>query len=389
MPSVAKGLPNSSEETPQQWSAGMTMFRASMVEPATECWGSFSGDNHPSQPPFSQVLKPGLAPLTTLDKLGFEPPVDPMIAQPPVTKTILSTKIVPPALNPCSHPSSPSPIRAPPSGALAIPGESSSIEETDVFNDKGDQASVVGCVPDAVLAVLTKGFKEIDEMVGKLAAHVKMPFHQVSDRYIHLHSHSNGPNLWNTYSMYFAKNMDCELACLPKGDQVAGTPTTDIHKRCFSLFKEEYKDTYLMILETWKEAKELENMGGTIAQQQQLFDKTKRNLNHTFTALSKAHGFEGMYLLARHVVDQDGGLGHVFMTPGAERSAVMPVMMRSLAISRHMSSEEFYDLAALFANCKCSNMVSLQAVHEVFKTPRKDSVVNEVEEISDPRDRMV
>ncbi|KAI6135903.1 hypothetical protein EDD17DRAFT_1458930, partial [Pisolithus thermaeus] len=130
-----------------------------------------------------------------------------------------------------------------------------------------------GRVPDAVLAVLTEGFKEIDEMVSKLAAHVKMPFHQVSDCYIRLHSRSNGPNLWNTYSMYFAKNMDRELARLPKGDQVAGTPTADIHKCCFSLFKEEYKDTYSTILETWKEVKELENMGGTIAQQQQLFDK--------------------------------------------------------------------------------------------------------------------
>jgi len=35
-----------------------------------------------------------------------------------------------------------------------------------------------------------------------------------------------------------------------------------------------------MILKTWKEAKELEDMGGTVAQRQQLFDKSKKNLNH-------------------------------------------------------------------------------------------------------------
>ncbi|KAI6011934.1 hypothetical protein BKA83DRAFT_4064936 [Pisolithus microcarpus] len=116
--------------------------------------------------------------------------------------------------------------------------------------------------------------------------------------------------------------MEHELAHLPKCEQVTGTPTADIWKHCFSLFKAEYKDVYYVystILETWKEAKELENMGGTLAQWQQVFDKSKRNLNHTFTVLSKAHGFEGAYLLAGHIVNEDGGLGHVFMTPGAEK----------------------------------------------------------------------
>ncbi|KAI5999186.1 hypothetical protein EDD15DRAFT_2160847 [Pisolithus albus] len=119
--------------------------------------------------------------------------------------------------------------------------------------------------------------------------------------------------------MYFAKNTECELARLPEGELLTGTPTADIRKPCFALFKVEYKDTYSSILETWKEAREIENMGGTLAQWQQLFDKSKKNLNHMFTALSKAHGFEGAYLLAGRVVNQDGGLGHVYMTPGAEK----------------------------------------------------------------------
>ncbi|KAI6112820.1 hypothetical protein F5141DRAFT_1214134 [Pisolithus sp. B1] len=357
VPSVAKGLPNSSEETPRQ----LVSWRDRV-----------QGINRWSRL-LTRVLKPGLAPSTTLDKLGFEPLVDPMIAQPPGDRNYSVYEDCASSTEPSLSPQFSFPNQGTPFWRLSyVSGESSSIEETDVFNDKGDQASVVGHVPDAVLAVLIEGFKEIDEMVSKLAARVKMPFHQVSDRYIRLHSHSNGPNLWNTYSMYFAKNMDRELAHLPKGDQ------------------EEYKDTYSTILETWKEAKELENMGGTVAQRQQLFDKTKRNLNHTFTALSKAHGFEGTYLLAGRVVNQDGGLGHCFHDPRCREELLSRlVMMRSLAISRHMSSEEFYDLAALFANCKCSNMVSLQAVHEVFETPRKDSVVDEVEEISDPRDRTV
>jgi len=37
-----------------------------------------------------------------------------------------------------------------------------------------------------------------------------------------------------------------------------------------------------------------------------------------FSGLSKAHGIEGIYILAGKVINQDGGLGHAFITPGAE-----------------------------------------------------------------------
>jgi len=66
--------------------------------------------------------------------------------------------------------------------------------------------------------------------------------------------------------MYFMKNTEWELACLPKCEEVTGTPTTAAQQHCYTIFKEEYQDTYAMILKTWKEAKELENMGGTVAQ---------------------------------------------------------------------------------------------------------------------------
>ncbi|KIM54792.1 hypothetical protein SCLCIDRAFT_78430, partial [Scleroderma citrinum Foug A] len=170
--------------------------------------------------------------------------------------------------------------------------------------------------------ILNKGFDEINEMLSKLAAYVKMLFHQVSDCYICQHSHSHGGNIWNSYSMYFMENMEHELAHLPKGEHVMGTPTPDIQKCCYALFKEVYKDTYTRILEKWKEAKELENMDSTIAQCQLLFDKTKKNLNHTFNALSKVHGFEGIYLLARQVINQDTALRHAFTTPSAEKATL-------------------------------------------------------------------
>ena len=178
-----------------------------------------------------------------------------------------------------SRPHSPLPgtTQATPSDIFSIP------DSTDgaASYDKGKQDSVVGRVSDSILTILNEGFDEINEMLSKLAARMKMPFHQVSDHYIHQHSHSHSGNIWNSYSMYFMENMEQELARLPKGKHVTGTPMPDIRKRCYALFKEAYKDTYTRILEKWKEAKELENMDSTIAQCQLLFDKTKKNLNHT------------------------------------------------------------------------------------------------------------
>jgi len=197
-----------------------------------------------------------------------------------VMQNVPSTRIVPPTPIPLSHPLSPSPgtSQDPFYSTLTVP-DSTNISRAAV-TEKGNQGSVVRRVPESVLAILSVGFDEIEDMFSKLAARVKMPFHQVSDRYIRLHSYGHGGNLWNTYSMYFTKNVAQELARLPKGEEVTGTPTIDIRKRCYTLFKEEYKDMFAVILETWKEARDLENMGGTIAQRQQLFDKTKKNLDH-------------------------------------------------------------------------------------------------------------
>lgn len=197
-----------------------------------------------------------------------------------VTQNNPFTRIIPPTPNSLSCPLSPSPgaSRVPPSGTLTIP-DSTNISGVAV-SEIADQEPVVARVADSVLVILSEGFNEIDDMFSKLAARVNMPFHQVSDRYLRLYSHGHGGNIWNTYLMYFMKNMDQELARLPKGEEITGTPTTDARKCCYTLFKEEYKDKYAVILEKWKEAKEIENIGGTIAQQQQLFDETKKHLNH-------------------------------------------------------------------------------------------------------------
>ncbi|KAI6000031.1 hypothetical protein EDD15DRAFT_2362612 [Pisolithus albus] len=178
-PSVTNGSPETSEETPQQRFVNVSALRASTDEPAAERLGSLSGGagSCSSVPLLCRETKPGLAPLALLDKLGFELAGDPVVTPPPMAKTLPSIKIVPPTLEPSSHPNSPSPSRTP-SGSLTVLQDPFNIEGTNTSNDKGDQASVVGRVSDSVLAALTEGFNKIDEMFSKLAARVKMPFHQ-------------------------------------------------------------------------------------------------------------------------------------------------------------------------------------------------------------------
>jgi len=145
----------------------------------------------------------------------------------------------------------------------------------------------MGRVPDSVIAILTEGFDEVDISLSKLAARVNMPFHQVVDHYHRTHTHTPGGNVWNIYARYFAENQEQELSRLP-GDEnkvalsISSSPEVLFRKRCYELFKAEYKDDYSVILETWREAHELENMvGGTVARHQRLFDKTIKNLDHT------------------------------------------------------------------------------------------------------------
>jgi len=228
-------------------------------------------------PPLCQATKLGLAPSAALNKLGFEP-VD-MVCRVQFSFAVSSHWFyqLPYTLSP-----TPGPSHTPPGILTALNSANSS---GVVVSEKGSQESVVGRVPDSVMAILSEGFDEIDKMFSQIASRMKMPFHQVFAHYMRLQSHATAVNLWNTYSKYFVKNMEQELAHLPKGERVTGTPSTNIHRCCFALFKEEYKDMYPMVLETWMEANELEHMGGTLACRQQLFDKSKKSLNHTVCCL--------------------------------------------------------------------------------------------------------
>jgi len=79
---------------------------------------------------------------------------------------------------------------------------------------------------------------------------------------------------------YFAKNMEAELTRLPDSQEVQAPPSVDVRKQCYKCFKNQHPDKYIDFLETWKEAEELVDVGTMVAQCQQLFNKSVKNLDH-------------------------------------------------------------------------------------------------------------
>ncbi|KAI6024285.1 hypothetical protein EDC04DRAFT_2574366, partial [Pisolithus marmoratus] len=89
-------------------------------------------------------------------------------------------------------------------------------------------------------------------------------------------------------------------------------------KKCYELFKKEYHDTWQEILIKFKESTQYMETGKTIAQQQQLFNKSAKQFTQLLVALSKAHGIEAAFVMAGSIVNQDASLGYVYTMPGAE-----------------------------------------------------------------------
>ncbi|KAI5988554.1 hypothetical protein EDD15DRAFT_2172450, partial [Pisolithus albus] len=88
--------------------------------------------------------------------------------------------------------------------------------------------------------------------------------------------------------------------------------------KCYKLFCEQYPDTYKQILSVYKDTVALGNAEKTVAQRQQLFHSTSKRFTQLFNSVAKCHAFEGAFLLAGSVVNQDGGIGYMHTTPSAE-----------------------------------------------------------------------
>ncbi|KAI6152840.1 hypothetical protein EDD17DRAFT_1490773, partial [Pisolithus thermaeus] len=86
----------------------------------------------------------------------------------------------------------------------------------------------------------------------------------------------------------------------------------------YELFKKEYRDTWQDILIKFEESTQYTETGKTIAQRQQLFNKSAKRFTQLLVALSKAHGIEMAFVMAGSIVNQDASLGYAYTTPGAE-----------------------------------------------------------------------
>ncbi|KIJ58398.1 hypothetical protein HYDPIDRAFT_102742, partial [Hydnomerulius pinastri MD-312] len=157
--------------------------------------------------------------------------------------------------------------------------------------------------------VLEEAFETIHSQFNELAGRVGMPAQQVIARFTKQFSRTNTFNDWNIYQRYFTTNRARELARLPDAEKMS---------KCYRSFRQEFPDTWQEILATYDEADALGDMDKTVAQRQQLFHKMSTKFAQSFAAMAKSHAFEGAFVMAGSVVNQDGGLGFAFNTPGAE-----------------------------------------------------------------------
>ncbi|KAI5987242.1 hypothetical protein EDD15DRAFT_2174002 [Pisolithus albus] len=91
-----------------------------------------------------------------------------------------------------------------------------------------------------------------------------------------------------------------------------------VRKKCYELFKKEYSDTWQEILIKFEESTQYTETGKTVAQRQQLFNKSAKRFTQSLVALLKAHGIEAALVMAGSIVNQDASLGYAYTTPGAE-----------------------------------------------------------------------
>ncbi|KIM55283.1 hypothetical protein SCLCIDRAFT_82006, partial [Scleroderma citrinum Foug A] len=88
--------------------------------------------------------------------------------------------------------------------------------------------------------------------------------------------------------------------------------------KCYKLFKKDYPDTWQKILIKFEESTQYTEIGKTLGQWQQLFNKSAKCFTQSFASLSKAHGIEAAFIMAGSIVNQDGSLGYAYTTPRAE-----------------------------------------------------------------------
>ncbi|KIM62212.1 hypothetical protein SCLCIDRAFT_120073 [Scleroderma citrinum Foug A] len=158
--------------------------------------------------------------------------------------------------------------------------------------------------------MIQEGLDHMNAYLMDLVACSGQPPQQIIDRFLKQHARSNPTNDWNSYLKYFTQYTEQELARLWETGEFAGS--------CYELFKKQYPDMWQGILTKFEESAQYTEIGKTLGQQQQLFNKSVKRFTQSFAALSKAHGIEAMFVMAGSIMNQDTSLGYMYTTPGTE-----------------------------------------------------------------------
>ncbi|KIM70519.1 hypothetical protein SCLCIDRAFT_100401, partial [Scleroderma citrinum Foug A] len=164
--------------------------------------------------------------------------------------------------------------------------------------------------------IMEEGLDQIAASLTDLAACSSQPPQQLMDHFVRQYARLNSANDWNKYGKFYVQNMEAELERLCKSGEDSIMIVT-VHKWCYELFKKD-NSNWQKILLKFKESTQYAEVGKTIAQRQQLFNKSAKRLTQSFAALLKTHGIEGAFIMAGSIVNQDASLGYTYTTPGAE-----------------------------------------------------------------------
>ncbi|KAI6122918.1 hypothetical protein EDD16DRAFT_1704842 [Pisolithus croceorrhizus] len=185
----------------------------------------------------------------------------------------------------------------------------SSINPDDTFDGS---TFVVGRLSDAVLDMIQEGLDHITAYLTVLATHI---LDNPLSRF--LITSSSNPD-----SIPQMTGIECKLEPLWKSGSFTGsiesTPSATIHKKCYEPFKKDYHDTWQDILIKFKESMRYTETRKTVAQQQQLFNKSTKQFTQSLIALSKAHGIKMAFAMAGSIVNQDASLRYAYTVPGTE-----------------------------------------------------------------------
>jgi len=173
-------------------------------------------------------------------------------------------------------------------------------DNIDPDNMFDDGTFVVGRPSEAILDIVQEGLDHINAYLTDLVAHSGQPPQQIIDQFLKQHARSNPTNDWNSYSKYFTQHTEQELARLWNTGEFSGsvdsTPckgtlnrlpysnqitAVTVHKKCYELFKKQYPATWQEILTKFKESTQYTEIGKTIAQWQQLFNKSVKQFTQS------------------------------------------------------------------------------------------------------------